>query len=285
MIYIFLSIICSVFVGVLFKIARKASLSKFQIIAWNYLFAILSLVIVYHPKIRTDLHINTLFIIGSLVMLLPVVFIFQANAIKYSGIVKTDIAQRLSLFISICFSIFISKELFNSIKIISLLFAFTAIFLIFYRKASQEKTSNSFYLLLVLGGFGIIDVLFKKVASIGEVSLMELLLLVFLGAFVVASTLSIYQIKTHKDVFSAQNIVWGAFVGLLNFGNIAFYILAHQTFASQPSTVFVGMNMGVITLGSMIGIFYFKEKMNLINYIGIVISLLAIAMMAYSQLS
>jgi hypothetical protein len=34
-----------------------------------------------------------------------------------------------------------------------------------------------------------------------------------------------------------------------NFGNILFYLKAHQAFADNPSTVFAAMNMGVIILG------------------------------------
>jgi hypothetical protein len=44
-----------------------------------------------------------------------------------------------------------------------------------------------------------------------------------------------------------------------NFGNILFYLKAHQAFADNPSTVFAAMNMGVIILGSL-GILVFKEK-------------------------
>jgi hypothetical protein len=35
---------------------------------------------------------------------------------------------------------------------------------------------------------------------------------------------------------------------------------AHQAFADNPSTVFAAMNMGVIILGSFIGILVLKKK-------------------------
>ena len=52
----------------------------------------------------------------------------------------------------------------------------------------------------------------------------------------------------------------GLILGLLNFGNILFYLKAHKALAENPSTVFAGMNMGVIILGSLAGILIFKEK-------------------------
>lgn len=283
--FILISIICSVFVGVLLKITRKSSLSFYQIIAWNYVFALSALLIFYKPELKTNFGIQTGTIIMSLILLLPIVFVFQAKSIKYSGIVKTDIAQRLSLFISICFSFFIAKEYFNAYKNIGLSIAFLAIFLTFYRKQNKEiENKNWYFLPLVLLGFGFIDILFKKVASIGELNFTEVLLLVFIGAFFVATTIAFLQVKQQKEAVSIQNLYWGAGVGLLNFGNIYFYIRAHQALSSNPSTVFIGMNMGVILLGSLIGIFYFKEKLTRLNYIGLLLSLISIAFIAYSQI-
>lgn len=281
--FILISIICSVFVGVLFKIARKKNLSIYQIISWNYVFALLALLIVYQPEFTIDFGMETGLVMGSLILLLPVVFVFQAKAIKYSGIVKTDIAQRLSLFISICFSLFIAKEVFNSHKILGLTIAFIAIFFTFYKKQNVAADGRKMYfLLLVLLGFGIIDILFKKVATIGELQFTELLLLVFIGAFIIAASITAYSVAEKKETFSIRNMYWGMFVGLLNFGNISFYIKAHQALASNPSTVFIGMNMGVILLGSIIGIVYFKEKLTKLNYVGIAFSLLSILLIAYS---
>lgn len=282
--FIIISIICSVFVGVLLKMARKSALSFYQIIACNYAFALVALLISYKPVLQTHFSIHTAIIILSLILLLPIIFVFQAKAISYSGIVKTDIAQRLSLFISVCFSFFIAKEHFNIYKNIGLVIAFIAIFLTFYRKQNMKvENQKSYYLPLVLLGFGFIDILFKKVATIGELNFTEVLLLVFTGALLVASVVAFYQIKQHKETLSIQNLYWGAAVGLLNFGNIYFYIKAHQTLSSNPSTVFIGMNMGVILLGSLIGIFYFKEKLTKLNYIGLLLSLVSITFIAYSQ--
>lgn len=284
--FILLSIICSVFVGVLLKIARQKELSIYQIISWNYVFALISLLIFFKPKINLEFSLPTGNITGSLIILLPIIFVFQAKAIKYSGIVKTDIVQRLSLFISISFSLFIAKEVFNAYKIIGLIIAFVAIFFTFYKKQQTESNQNkSFYLLLVLFGFGIIDILFKKVATIGDLQFTELLLLVFIGAFIISALISGYNILVKKETFSIKNLYWGILVGVLNFGNISFYIKAHQSLSSNPSTVFIGMNMGVILLGSLIGIFYFKEKLTKLNYIGLLLSLISIAFIAYSQLS
>ena len=65
-------------------------------------------------------------------------------------------------------------------------------------------------------------------------------------------------------------------MGIFNFGNILFYLKAHKAFVENPSTVFAGMNMGVIVTGSLVGIFVFREKLTLINYLGLFLALVAI---------
>lgn len=46
--------------------------------------------------------------------------------------------------------------------------------------------------------------------------------------------------------------------------------------ADNPSVVFAAMNMGVIIVGSVVGIFIFKEKLNKLNYWGLFLALVAI---------
>ncbi|MDD5150417.1 MAG: EamA/RhaT family transporter, partial [Flavobacterium sp.] len=51
----------------------------------------------------------------------------------------------------------------------------------------------------------------------------------------------------------------------------------------NPSTVFAGMNMGVIIIGSLTGIFIFEEKLSIMNYLGLFFALVAIVLIVLSQ--
>jgi drug/metabolite transporter (DMT)-like permease len=95
----------------------------------------------------------------------------------------------------------------------------------------------------------------------------------------------LYDIKIRKTRLSPINIFFGALVGAFNFGNILFYLKAHQAFADNPSTVFAAMNMGVIILGSLLGILVFKEKMSRRNYVGLALALVSIVLIALSQMN
>jgi drug/metabolite transporter (DMT)-like permease len=83
--------------------------------------------------------------------------------------------------------------------------------------------------------------------------------------------------------FTLINMVCGWILGIANFGNILFYMKAHQDLAKQPSLVFSTMNIGVILLGSAVGVFIFREKLNRLNYFGILLALIAILFLYYAQ--
>jgi drug/metabolite transporter (DMT)-like permease len=281
--FVILSVICSVSVGIFLKVAKRFQLNIFQIITFNYLSALLLTYFTYQPELTFKEKTIPYSLFIGLAILLPLVFLIQAKSIKEIGIVKTDIAQRLSLFIPLIASYFLFNETFSQLKIIGFLVGFSAIFFTLNKK-SDNKSDNWIYPLLVLLGFGIIDILFKKVSVFNNFSFTTSLFIIFCGAFLISILFLIGKIIVQKEKLELQNILWGLVLGFLNFGNILFYLMAHKALAENPSTVFAGMNMGVIILGSFTGIFLFKEKMSTWNYFGIFLAIISIFCITLSQL-
>ena len=281
--FVILSVICSVSVGIFLKVAKRFQLNIFQIITFNYVSALLLTYFTYQPELTFKEKTIPYSLFIGLAILLPLVFLIQAKSIKEIGIVKTDIAQRLSLFIPLIASYFLFNETFSQLKIIGFLVGFSAIFFTLNKK-SDNKSDNWIYPLLVLLGFGIIDILFKKVSVFNNFSFTTSLFIIFCGAFLISILFLIGKIIVQKEKLELQNILWGLVLGFLNFGNILFYLMAHKALAENPSTVFAGMNMGVIILGSFAGIFLFKEKMSKWNYFGIFLAIISIFCITLSQL-
>ncbi|MDX6183763.1 DMT family transporter [Flavobacterium sp. Fl-77] len=282
MLFLVLSIFCSVIVGVIFKISRNYSVNSIQIVAINYVTALLLCFFTFSPNVQ-ELKVNAPWSIYIGVgILLPVVFLFLIASIKYMGIVKTDAAQRLSLFIPILAAWFIFKEDFNSYKILGLLVGFTALLFIL-KKQSVNDSNKWIYPALVLLGFGVIDILFKQIALYTTLPYTTSLFVVFTIALVVSLIVVVYDVIAKKSKINLQNMLFGALVGIFNFGNILFYLKAHKSFSDNPSTVFAGMNMGVIILGSLVGLLFFKEKISKINFIGLFLALIAIVLIVISQ--
>ena len=284
MLFLVLSVICSVTVGVIFKISRGYQVSATQIVAYNYVFALLLCYLVFRPDLTVLDSTSPWGIFIPLGILLPVVFLFLATSIKHMGIVKTDAAQRLSLIISVFGAWLFFGEQFSGLKLTALLFGFSAILLIL-NKPTENKENKWIYPTLVLIGFGVIDLLFKQVALTSSLPFTTSLFVLFSIALVIMIFFNGYELLVEKVKMDFKSIIFGGLVGIFNFGNILFYLKAHQAFAQNPSTVFAGMNMGVIVIGSLVGVFVFKEKVTKLNVFGLCLALLAIVFIVASQLN
>jgi drug/metabolite transporter (DMT)-like permease len=284
MLFLILSIICSVTVGAIFKFTRVYSLNVIQIVAANYVAALVFCYLFFSPDLGTLETTSPWKIYTALGILLPLVFLFLAASIKYMGIVKTDAAQRLSLFIPILAAWFLFGEHFNTLKISALLVGFPALLLILVKPTSNQE-NKWIYPALVLLGFGVIDILFKQIALYTTLPFTTSLFVVFAIALVIMGIVVGYEILFRKAKLSLMSFLFGGLVGIFNFGNIFFYLKAHQAFAKNPSTVFAGMNMGVIIIGSLVGIFIFKEKVTKLNITGLFLALVAIVLIVASQVN
>lgn len=164
------------------------------------------------------------------------------------GIVKTDAAWRLSLFIPILAAWLIFDEDFNLYKIIGLLIGFLALILILNKPAANAQ-SKWIYPTIVLFGFGIIDILFKQIALYTVLPYITSLFIVDI-ALAISIFIVLYESIFKKARIEYKNFLFGILTGIFNFGNILFYLKAHQVFSENPSTVFASMNIGVIVLGT-----------------------------------
>lgn len=285
MIFIFLSICCSVFVSVLLKLAKRYHIDANQAIAWNYLSAGILCWGFYRPEIFS-LNIDAIpypiyIILG---ILLPSLFVILALSVRYSGIVRTDVAQRLSLFIPVLAAFLLFKETPSLLKSIGIAVGFAAIlFSIPWQKHDKSSSSSGWiYLLIVFVGLGIIDVLFKQIAQNKAIPYTSSLQIIFILAFLVSMIAMAVLLMTGKLKLEWINFVCGIILGMANFGNILFYLKAHQSLAQQPSVVFSAMNIGVIILGSVVGILIFREKLSRLNYAGIGLALISIVLVVLS---
>lgn len=287
MLYLILSIIGSLSVGVLLKIIKKLPIDIYQIIIINYISTVALSSFIFKPNYAmVDSNFPYLLVI-VLGLLLPSIFIFQYLSIKHTGIIKTDIAQRMSLFIPIMASIFLFKENITLLRYISLFLGFIAVYFILSKAekdAANINSKNILFLILVFVGFGVIDILFKQMALYSVVPYTTTLSSVFILALLLS--LLFYGIfcfvKKIKLNITKYTLLFGVIIGVLNFGNIYFYLNAHKAFAQNPTIVFAGMNYGVIVFGTLIGYFGFKEKLSKKNAIGLILAIIAIALLMYS---
>lgn len=271
--------------AVLFKLSKRYHINTTQAIAWNYASAVLLSWLIFRPQFP-EISAAPMGIYVFLGLLLPFMFVVIAASIQYTGIVRTDVAQRLSLFIPIVAAYFLFREDFSTVKIAGILLGFIAI--ICAIPWQKDKTINTgrpqwAYLLTVFLGMGIIDVLFKQIAKQTDIPFTASLFIVFIIASGIAFATLIILIILKKMKFEWINVLCGLILGVFNFGNIFFYLKAHQALANTPSIVFSSMNIGVIILGSIVGILIFKEKLSRLNYIGIALAVVSIVIITMAH--
>jgi len=275
------SILCSVAVSVLLKISRGRHIDVAQAIAVNYPVAALLCWLLLKPQPATLLTPSPAWwILGALGVLLPGVFLIMAGAVRHAGIVRSDAAQRLSLLIPLLAAFLLFGEAVNTMKLAGILVALAALACLLKRRLAgqgEAQAQSSWMAPLLLGvwvGYGVIDILFKQMAKTGAAFAS-----ILFTTFVLAAVLIFAWLILRRTRWTARSLLAGVALGLLNFGNIYFYIRAHQVFPENPTLVFSAMNIGVISLGTLVGAGVFKEKLSWVNALGIGLAIVAIVIL------
>lgn len=281
MVYLLISIVFSVSVSILLKMARKKKIDIAQAVAVNYVVAVILTLLVLKPDVgNIGAFLPTWPLFAALGVLLPSVFVIMGKSVEAAGIVKSDAAQRLSLFLPIVAALTLFGEKLSEGKLIGLCLAFAALFCLLWKHGGGKKSGSAWrqaaLLLGVWAGYGIIDILFKQLAKSGTAFSGNLLV-----AFALAGVLMFACLFAKSVRWRVESVVGGILLGGLNFMNIVTYITAHQMMKDNPTLVFAGMNIGVIVLGTLSGALFFKEKINTINTAGIVLALCSIACLFY----
>lgn len=285
MLFIVLSALSSIFVALLLKSARARKMDTLQLIAWNYATGLILCGVVLKPSITA---MDNLALpwpwLTLLAVLLPSVFIIYSLSLDKAGIIRTEIAQRLSLLIALAAAFTFLGDTLTPLKLIGIALGVGAIVLLALN-GSQTKSSAKYASLLLLGvwaGYGIVDVTLKQIAASG-VPLAVALSISFLIAGLIMFTVVLFRHHTSRSTLKFGNVYLGIFLGLLNFANIVYYLKAHQTFAAQPAIVFASMNILVVTLGILAGRFIYKEALHLRTSTALILCFSAIGFLTLSQ--
>ena len=279
MMYLTIAVLCSVAVSVLLKILRQRDIDIRQTIVAGYPVAFLLTWFLLKPDVSgmSDLG-GAWTIIIALGVLLPAVFIILGRAIEAVGIVATDAAQRLSLIIPIVAAFLLFGEVLTGIRVFGLLLGFLALGALIYRpqrgEISKQAKHTPLWLFGIWAGYGVIDILFKQVAKQGAAFPLTLFVSFGLAGLLLLIYLLIMRVRWQGNALAA-----GILLGALNMGNIYAYIRAHQVLSESPSIVFTGMNVGVIAVATLIGVGVFKESLNRINILGLLLAICCVAVL------
>lgn len=280
MLLIALAVLCSVAVSVLLRLAPRMGIDAPQAVTWNYLAASLLTLALLHPPLAL-LHSPQApwpwwLALG---VILPALFLVLAASVRGAGIVRTEIAQRLSLLLSLIAAFTVFGQRAGAWQIAGLVLGLLAIACLLARpRAGAGPGAVDWRLpLLVLLGFAMVDMLLKGVSAAG-IPLAVSLLATFSIAFVPMLVWQLWRHLRGGVRLNLRSFAGGLLLGLLNFGNIGFYLAAHRALPQAPATVFAGMNIGVVVLGALVGVLAFGERLGRLNLLAIPLAVLAIVL-------
>jgi drug/metabolite transporter (DMT)-like permease len=285
-IYIALSVVCSVVVSVLLKLAPRHGVDVRQAIAGNYLVAMLLTAALLDPRpslLELPAAHPAWRVLAALGVLLPAMFVVLAYSVRRVGVVVTDAAQRLSLLLPLLAAFTVFGEVFSWHKGAGMAIGIVAIACIVLRRRGDDARSAAggwWWPLVVFAGMGAIDILFKRVAQLTGVPFADVLLATFVLAFVLAILAVIALYAGGRMQWRWRNVGGAVLLGVFNFGNILFYVQAHRHLAHDPALVFSAMNIGVIVLATLVGVGWLGERLGRLNRLGLALAVAAVLVLA-----
>lgn len=283
--FLILSVLCSVLVSVLLKLAQRRGLAMPTILFWNYVAAVVLCAWLLNPPLARLHDAGTPWpSLLLLALMLPSIFLAMAASVKAAGIVRTDVAQRLSLVVSLLAAFVWFGESADATKLFGLGLGLLAIPAIVSRSrgTSDSAARNVWWLpVIVLLGYAGVDILLKHIAAAGT-PFAASLFVAFSGALLIMLCVQIAGHLRGKLRLDRASLAFGLLVGASNFANILFYVKAHRALPENPAVVFATMNLGVVVLGTLVGVFAFREKLARLNVIGIALAIAAVAIIAGS---
>lgn len=282
MLFILLSILSSTVLVVHFKIFGKKNIDVFQAIVINYLVAFVfgfsfldawTLV----PEIPNKHWFFEAFVTGFLFI---TIFYLIAICTQKAGITTTSVANKMSVLIPVLSAVFLYNEKLGIFKIIGLVFCVFGLLLVSIKNDGQKLSIKQMSLpILLFFSSGFLDSFLNHTQRSLNVNDKSILIpSIFLFAFLFGFFWLLYLLIFRNKKLSKESIIGGVSLGIFNFFSLHFLILTlnHDWFEAKSAVVFPLNNMGIVIASTLVSIFVFKEHLNTLNKIGIIISVLAI---------
>lgn len=287
MINLILAIICSSLITILFRVGENRISSKSGIFISNYLVCII-LAKYYIGNVNLLNHQDGLaFAIGlgtiSGILFLVSFLLLQVNIAK-NGMVMSSLFMKLGVVIPVIVAILIFRESPKLNQLTGILLAIISIILINYgaddssdnKKAATPtaKIGSGWLLILLLILGGVSDCMINVYDKIGTPSLSDnFLFYVFFAALISAVVLQLIQ----KKRISKWDIIFGAAIGIPNYYSSRFQLAALKTVPAV--IVFPVYSVGTIVVISLVGLFFFSEKLERNKLIAIITAILALVLL------
>ena len=294
MFYLIGSIVLTSYLTLAFKVCEKYRINIFQAIVFNYITCVITGSFVNGSFPVNEEAVATPWFKWACVMGVLFVSIFNIMGLTTQkiSVAVASVANKLSLIIPVVVSVYLYHETVQGWKMAGVLLALMAVVLTCYQSKEEEgrkeKSARKWeYLLpfILFIGSGLLDALINHVQKqyVTEENKNAFLISGFLSAAVIGSILLIIQYSRGRQKFLVKHLLAGIIIGIPNYFSIWCLVRYLKVSPWQSSASIPVNNMGIVLFSSIVAWLLFKEKLSKINWAGIVLSLIAIYLIAFGD--
>jgi drug/metabolite transporter (DMT)-like permease len=201
-----------------------------------------------------------------------------------NGLAATSVANKMSVVIPALSSIYLFHEGSTFQKYLAIGLALLSVYLATYTSSQSSNNKKTVWMLIfIFIGSGLLDTVVnycqKSVLSNAADSPLFIGSAFYTGG-IIAICISIYKNVKKEFHFTFRDLIGGLCLGIPNFFSIYFIMKAINDKVMESSILFPIINIGVVMTTTIVGLFFFKERLNWINYAGILLSIIAIALLS-----
>ena len=286
MIFLILSVLASSLIFIIFKLFDTYRINTLQAIIFNYITASISGMIAYPKKIQISTIIQEDWFYGTIILGIIFITVFNLMAIttQKNGLSVAAVAGKMSVVIPVLFGVFYYRESTAFLKVFGIILALIAVYMTAMKNPDgiSVNKKNILFPVLVFLGSGIIDTSIKYLESTyvasSDVAIFSATI------FAIAASIGIFILLYQRIKGTLQlqfkNIIAGIALGVVNYFSIYFIINALRNENLDSSTTFTINNVAILLVSTLAGILFFKEKLLLRNWIGILLSIISIILIA-----
>ncbi|MFM7726934.1 MAG: EamA/RhaT family transporter [Flavobacteriales bacterium] len=287
MIYLLLSILTNAAIYWVFKWFDRFGVQTLPAIVVNY-FVACTIGLIVVPDLKGAVSAASqlpVWTVGglSLGIVFISVFYLTGSAARTLGVSVATIASKMSLALAVLLFVWIDPtEQLHVAKVVAILLAMSGVYFSSLKDDGGRLSIQSLGLpILILLGSTAVDFGIAHFSSFpkGDNELKLFSCLSFAMAGVCGAAVIAYQILKGKMKLTTRDIVGGIALGTVNYGSILFLVLAYDSDIMQKSELLPVNNLGVVLVSALAAIVFFKEKLSRYNWLGVALSVVALALL------
>lgn len=285
LLFIFLSAVTSVTIAHFLKVTESRSLNTIRVLTVNY-FVATTIAFIYtlsigYPKVGFEILFQPFLLSVGVGILFIANFFIYSKSVFYNGVGISIATMRISLIIPVLLSTLWYLEFLNNYQWAGILLVFITLFLLLPNKKSligNEQSLNKGWLLILLflgTGIGDASLKYYEMEYSQWITKEFFMGMVFMTAFWIGM---IYILWKKSWKFTREEIYVGIAIGVPNLLTSVFLISALEMM--NGAVVYSSVNVLTVLGGTLLGVYYWKDRFSTMQWAGIFLTLAAIVLLA-----